>query len=235
MPAEERARPRSRSWSSAGRGGRERRLSAGMSANRSSMEATPIRASIACAVGVGMGKIAHAVRPLLTRVAARHDFGLDRIGDEALLVGGMVQPVEIVWRRAACRRRRRSAAAASPARSSSVPRRSSPSRPRPRPRRLSMTKPARRARSRKVSMWQDESEATKASSGSIASSAVEGLRHDPRRGGGLHLDAAVEAPEMAARIAALGEVGRRIALPGHGRGVEMCHDRSLQSVSRKVL
>ena len=58
------------------------------------------------------------------------DFGLHRIGDEAIVVGGVVEPVEIRPRRASCRRRRRSSAAASRARSRSAPRRSSPSPPR---------------------------------------------------------------------------------------------------------
>ena len=97
-------RPSTRSTSisalacAAGRAARRSRLSAGMSANRSSMSATPMRASISARSSASAADSAFRSpdgRSRETTCALHHDFALHRVGDEAFLVREVMQLVAV--------------------------------------------------------------------------------------------------------------------------------------------
>ena len=82
-------------------------------------------------------------------------------------------------------------------------------------------------------MWQLDSAATNASSGSTASSREKGSGTTLGEAEAGDRDAAVEAPFVRAAVAALGEILAGFAPPGDRRAIFVRH-RMAQSVSTKA-
>src|ERR1043166_6300429 len=92
---------------------------------------------------------------------------------------------------------------------------------------LSTTKPAFAANPRKNSMWQLDSDATSASSGSTTSARESGSLPRRRPPAGGTLDPAVEPPHVTAAVAVVGEDGA-LAGPDNLGAIFVSHRRTSQ-------